>query len=88
MKIFIGMILCMFSLFANSNYDKNIISLAQKLHLFGGEKATIQWIRIFSSPRHLKRYKLDSIDEGTRQKLKTYLIVHAADSEQPTLPGL
>jgi len=87
MKFFIS-ILFSFTLFANSDYPDKIISLAHKLHLFGGEKATIQWERIFSSPRHLKRYKLDSLDEKTRKKLKAYLIAHAADSEQPILPGL
>lgn len=88
MKIFITLTFFSFILLANSDYSKNIIFLAHKLHLFGGEKAIIQWERVFSSPRHLKRYRLDSIDADTRQKLKTYLIAHAADSEQPILPGL
>jgi len=87
-RYFISIFLFSFLLFANSDHNQNISSLAKKLHLYPGEKATIQWNRVFSSPRHLKRYKLDAIDATTRQKLKAYLIAHAADSEQPTLPGL
>jgi len=87
-KHLLSIFLFSFLLFANSNYNQNIVALAQKLHLYPGEKATIQWNRVFSSPRHLKRYKLDTLDETTKQKLKAYLVSHAADSEQPTLPGL
>lgn len=68
--------------------DDNIALIAHKLNLYGGEKATIQWQRIFSSERHLKRYKLDTLPIRTRLELKEYLIKHSADSEQPIVPGL
>ena len=71
-----------------NNHNSEIISLAKKLNLYGGEKATVQWKRVFSSPRHLKRYKLEALDSNTRSKLEEYLITHAADSDQPIVPGL
>ena len=76
------------SLFANHHFDAQTITLAKKLNLYGGEKAVIQWERVFSSPRHLKRYKLDTLDAVQKEKLKAYLIEHAADSDQPIVPGL
>ena len=71
------------SLQANS-----IIKLAQDLHLYPGTKASVQWKRVFSSKRHLSRYKLTNLSQETRNKLKNYLIEHAIDSEQPIVPGL
>ena len=62
--------------------------LANSYGLYGGEKASIQWERIFSSQRHLKRYKLDKLDKKTLEALRNYLVKHAADSEQPIVPGL
>lgn len=62
--------------------------LAKKLNLYAGAKAIIQWKRVFSTPRHLKRYKLDTLSALQREQLKSYLIKHAADSEQPIVPGL
>lgn len=74
-------------LFSNSN-DQSMEQLAKSLNLYGGTKATIQWQRVFSSQRHLKRYKLEHLDQQTRDKLQHYLIQHAADSEQPIVPGV
>jgi len=68
--------------------SQSIETLAKHLNLYGGQKATIQWERVFSSERHLKRYKLDKLPISKRLELKKYLIKHAADSEQPILPGL
>lgn len=68
--------------------NDEIAQIAKKLNLYGGQKATIQWQRIFSSPRHLKRYKLDTLSISTQLELKKYLIDHSADSEQPIVPGL
>ena len=68
--------------------SSDIEALAKKFNLYGGQKATIQWERVFSSPRHLKRYKLEKLPISTRLALKKYLIEHAADSEQPIIPGL
>ena len=67
---------------------QDISQLAKDLNLQAGSKATVQWERIFSSQRHLVRYKLEDIPLFTRNKLKAYLIKHAADSEQPIVPGL
>ena len=66
----------------------NIPDLASKLGLYGGMKATIQWERIFSNEKRLKRYKLNTLPKGIQEALKLYLIEHAADSEQPIVPGL
>jgi hypothetical protein len=63
-------------------------TLAHSLNLSAGSKAIIQWERIFSSPRKLKRYKLDKLDPKTRAALKEYLINHAVDSDQPTVAGV
>ena len=65
-----------------------IVQLAKKYNLYPGSKASIQWERVFSSERHLKRYKLENIPEPLRVSLKIYLIEHAADSDQPIVPGL
>lgn len=75
-------------LLASSRQSESIAQLAKGLNLYGGTKATIQWRRVFSSPRHLKRYKLEYLDQATRDQLEEYLIQHAADSEQPIVPGL
>ena len=72
----------------NSIGNQDIAAVAKRLNLYGGERAIIQWKRIFSSKRHLKRYKLDKLPIYERLQLKTYLIKHAADSEQPIIPGL
>lgn len=88
MKLFTLILFLPFTLFANYHFDTNTAVLAKKLNLYGGQKAVIQWERVFSSPRHLKRYKLDTLDAAQREKLKAYLIEHAADSDQPIVPGL
>lgn len=83
-------IILLFSLFLFSCTlnAEDVVVLAKKLNLQAGTKATVQWERIFSSQRHLKRYRLEDVPLYTRTKLKTYLIKHAADSEQPIVPGL
>jgi len=62
--------------------------LAKEFQLYAGTKASIQWERIFSSQRHLKKYKLNSLSELELHQLKKYLIQHAADSDHPIVPGL
>jgi len=79
------LILILFITYLNST---EIERVAKDLHLYGGEKATVQWRRIFSSQRHLKRYNLDKIPLELRQQLEAYLIEHAADSDKPIVPGL
>jgi len=68
--------------------DDDMSDMAKNLNLYAGTKASIQWERIFSSERRLKRYKLDEIDTNKLIRLKSYLIKHAADSKQPVVPGL
>lgn len=69
-------------------FGADIAKLSQKLNLYAGSKATIQWERVFSSQRHLKRYKLNTLPSSLRKELREYLILHAADSQQPIVPGL
>lgn len=80
--------LIIFSLFTATLYANTIEEFAHDLNLIAGTKAIVQWERVFSSPRHMKRYKIDDLPQETRDKLKEYLIQHAADSEQPMIPGL
>jgi len=72
----------------SSLHAQNMQELAKKLNLYPGTKASIQWERIFSSQRHMQKYKLNSLPETTLIKLKTYLVTHSADSDQPIVPGL
>ena len=65
-----------------------IRDLAKELDLYPGTKASIQWERVFSSQRRLEKYNLYNLSKETRDSLKAYLIQHAADSEQPIVPGL
>ena len=69
-------------------YADKVKDLAKELNLQAGTKASIQWKRIFSSTRHMKRYKIDHLNQTTRDLLERYLIEHAADSDQPIVPGL
>jgi hypothetical protein len=68
--------------------DEAMQALTKELNIYPGSKATIQWNRIFSSQRHLKRYNLNTISKKRRDELQLYLIKHAADSQQPIVPGL
>jgi len=70
------------------NANGDMAKFAKSLNLYAGTKASIQWERIFSSKRRLKRYKLDDLDERKLIRLKNYLIKHSADSKQPVVPGL
>jgi len=62
--------------------------LANNLHLYAGSKAKIQWQRIFSSQHRMKKYKIYMLSTQERTILKDYLLKHAADSDQPIVPGL
>ncbi len=83
--IYITLILLMSTMLSA---ESDTADLAKKLNLYAGTKASIQWERIFSSERRLKRYKLDNLDEVKLIQLKNYLIKHSADSKQPVVPGL
>ena len=49
------------------------------------DKARIQWERFFRRDVHTPRLALD---ERTRREILTFLYDHAADSDQPMVPGL
>lgn len=66
----------------------SVSSIAEKMNLYAGTKASVQWERIFSSDRRLKRLGLDLLEYEKLIELKHYLIKHAADSKQPVVPGL
>ena len=66
----------------------SVSDLAKELNLYAGTKASVQWERVFSSERRLKRYGLDTLKYDKLVELKYYLIKHAADSKQPIVPGL
>ena len=89
MKEKIIILFTLFVMFSTNIFaDEEVSYLAKELNLYAGTKASIQWERIFSSERRLKRYKLDKLDEKKLLKLRNYLIRHAADSKQPIVPGL
>lgn len=67
---------------------KDVSELARELSLYPGSKASIQWKRIFKSEKRLIKYKLIHLSPEVRNQLEEYLIDHAADSEQPIVPGL
>ncbi len=81
-------IILFLTLIFTSSYADDISKVAKKLNLYAGTKASIQWERIFSSPRRMKQYELESLPFEIKNRLKIYLIEHAADSEQPIVPGL
>ena len=87
MKIVITIIFSLLISFS-ALFAQDVKGLANALNLQAGTKASIQWKRIFSSQRHMKRYKIDHLDQITRDLLESYLIEHAADSDQPIVPGL
>jgi len=74
-------------LFSNLNAQETQ-NLAKELNLFAGTKASVQWKRVFSSQRRMEKYRLDLLSKEQRDSLEKYLINHAADSEQPIVPGL
>ena len=87
MKIVVLFFLFTYTIFHQLN-AQNIPNLASKLGLYGGMKATIQWERVFSSEKRLKKYRINTLPKGVQEALKLYLIEHAADSEKPIVPGL
>jgi len=76
------------TLFFTNLHADEISIVAKELNLYAGTKASVQWQRVFSSPRRMQKYKLDVLSPEVKNKLQIYLINHAADSEQPIVPGL
>jgi len=62
--------------------------IAQSLNLYAGTKAIVQWERVFTSDRRMKKYKINTLTNDEIYNLRKYLIKHAADSDQPVVPGL
>ena len=89
MRYVVLTIVLVVNIYASSYTDSDgVEKLATSLQLFPGTKASIQWERVFSSLRKLKRYNLLKLPLEVRSQLKNYLISHAADSDQPIIPGL
>lgn len=86
MKKYLSLLITL--LFLSNLFASDISSLAKVLNIYPGTKASIQWERIFSSERRLKKYTLDTLEPYQLLELKEYLIKHAADSKQPIVPGL
>jgi len=73
------------SINANETMAKMIV---EELNLSAASKAIMQWERVFSSAKKMKRYKIDKLNSKQQQLLKDYLINHAIDSDQPTVAGI
>ncbi len=78
----------LFCIFFQTLYaSSEAISLIKELKLIPGNKATIQWERIFKKERKMKKYGIDKLSSTQKEILKKYLINHAADSDQPMVAG-
>jgi len=62
--------------------------LAKQLNISACSKASVQWIRIFTKERKLKKYGIDTLNSKEQEALKEYLINHAADSDLPESAGI
>ncbi len=69
------------------NAEDEGCKLAKELHINPAYRAMAQWERVFSSERKMKRYKINSLTPEQQKELKSCLINHAIDSEQPTIAG-
>jgi len=76
------------ALLVSTIFANNSETLASKFNLIAGTKAVAQWERVFSSDRRMQKYKLNQLSSIELNNLKSYLINHAADSDQPIVPGL
>jgi len=74
------------SLFGYSN--DQIEKVCVELKIIPASKAIVQWERVFSSDKRMKRFAIDKLEPDVINALKLYLIEHAADSSQPMVPGL
>ncbi len=62
--------------------------LASELEISASSRVSSQWENIFSFERKMKRYGIDKLSKEEQQKLKEYLIRHAADSDHPEAAGI
>jgi len=51
-------------------------------------KAKKQWKRVFKKEKKLKKLGLNEYSEKEKSDLLNYLIKNAADSDNPTVPGI
>lgn len=82
--------LLFFFLIGSSAYanDTKIEKVCKDMKIVPASKAIIQWQRVFSSEKRKERYGIDRLSPEVQQLLKEYLVLHAADSSQPMVPGL
>jgi len=66
----------------------SIEQVAANLNLLAGMKATTQWERVFTDNIRQAKYGINELSDIEKMRLKEYLIKHAADSDQPIIPGL
>lgn len=85
LRAFTVIILFVITVYAqNSSIEK----ICSDLGLVPASKAIVQWERVFSSERRMKKYQIDRLSIHEKEKLKIYLLQHAADSDHPMVPGL
>lgn len=66
----------------------SMADVCKELKLIPASKAIVQWERIFSSESRKEKYHINQLTAEEQKSLKAYLIQHAADSNQPMVPGL
>ena len=81
--VIVGLLLSVSLAFAASGKE-----LAQQLGLSAGSKAIAQWEKVFKKENKMAKLGIDKLSDGDKESLKTYLIGHAADSDQPEAAGL
>lgn len=62
--------------------------LAIKLKINAASKASNQWIKIFENSSKQEKFGIHKLAEDDKNKLKIYLIDHAADSDMPEMAGI
>ncbi len=77
----------LFFLFVIKIFAVDVETLVKELDIVPAKKASIQWERVFTSKRKMKRYGLDHLTDEEKTVLKEYLISHAADSDKPKFAG-
>jgi len=75
-------------LFAISAFALTGEELAHKLHISPSSKAMIQWQRVFTNKRKMRRLGIDKLTKKEQEILEQYLINHAADSAEPIAAGI
>jgi hypothetical protein len=82
-RVFFLLVFLMVALNAKSGKE-----IAKELKLNPASKATIQWERMFKSPKRLARIGAQDLSKEDQDKLKEFLIKYAADSDQPAAAGI